>query len=189
MENMKENFRKRLLESEHISPDLKEKYNREVHMLFEKKLTGPRKWFMTAMIAVMLGQAAFFLYAVIAFSELPFLARASFGVGVIFALAFAFLLFSIIRKGSMNIKTDSNTMTGITWGFLVIMITLFMLVSGGMHDTVRGVSMVLNGLVFLVFGVVFMLQNNINQASLKLQEKLLEIEFQIAEMKEMMQNK
>jgi hypothetical protein len=189
MENMQDNFRKRLLESEHLNPELKEKYNREVLMLFEKKLSASRKWGMIALIAIMLGQAGFFIYADIAFKGLPLLAKIGFGVGVLFALSFAVLLFSIIRRGSINIKTDSNWYTGIIWVFLVIMITLFMLLAGNIHDTAKGMSLVLNGLVFLIFGVVFLLQNNINQASLKLQEKLLEIELHLAEMKEMMERK
>ncbi len=189
MENMQDNFRNKLLESERFNLELREKDNREVHMLLEKKLSTPRKWAMMTLIAVMLGQAAFFLYAVIAGGELPLLARVGFGVGVLFALSFAALLFSIIRRGSINIKSDSNWYAGIIWVFLVIMITLFMLLAGGMHDTARGISMVLNGLVFLIFGVVFLLQNTITQANLKLQEKLLEIEFRLAEMKEMMERK
>ena len=104
MDNMQDNFRKRLLESEHFNMELREKYNREVHMLLEKKLTAPRKWFMTALIAVMLGQAALFLYVGIAFSALPLLARAGFGVGVLFALSFAVLLFSIVRKGASILR-------------------------------------------------------------------------------------
>lgn len=189
MDNMQDNFRKRLLESEHFSPELKEKYNREVAMLFEKKLTAPRKWIMMGQIALMLGLAAFFLYKGIAFSELPIFARIGYGVGVVFALSFAVLLFSIIRRGSINIKSDSNWYVGLIWVFLVIMITLFMLIGARMHDTVRGVSMVLNGLVFLIGGGVVMLQNNIHQAQLKTQEKLLEIEFRLAEMKEIMERK
>ncbi|MDP2981975.1 MAG: hypothetical protein Q8O92_01425 [Candidatus Latescibacter sp.] len=190
MDNMQDNFRKKLLESEHFNTELREKYNREVHMLFEKKLTAPRKWIMTAMIAVMLGQAALFLYAVIAGGELPLLARVGFGVGVIFALSFAALLFSIVRKGSFNEKKDSNAGVGMVWVFMIIMITLFMIVAGNMRDQVRGIAMVLNGLVFFnIFGVVGMLQNNINQATLKLQEKLLEIELRLAEMKEIMERK
>jgi hypothetical protein len=189
MEHLQDDFRKKLLDSEHFNPELREKYNREVHMLFEKKLSAPRKWFMTALIVIMLGQAACFLYAVIAFSELPLIGRIGFGVAVLFSLSFAVLLFSIIRRGSINIKSDSNWYTGIIWIFLVIMITLFMLLAGNMHDTARGMSIVLNGLVFLIFGVVFILQNNINQAQLKTQEKLLEIELRLAEMKELMEKK
>lgn len=189
MENSHDNFRARLLKSERFNPEFKEKYNREVAMLLEKKLTAPRKWAMITLIAVMLGQAAFFLYAVIAFSALPLLGHIGFGVGVLFSLSFAVLLFSIVRRGSINIKSDSNWYAGLIWVFLVIMITLFMLLAGSMHDTARGISMVLNGLVFLIFGVVFLLQNTITQANLKLQEKLLEIEFRLAEMKEIMERK
>jgi len=189
MENSYDDFRTRLLKSERFNPELKEKYNREVHMLFEKKLTAPKKWAMMTLIAVMLVQAGFFLYAIITFGSLPFLGRVGFGVGMLFSLSFAILLFSIVKRGKINIKSDSNRYTGLIWVFLVIMITLFMLITGNMHDTAKGIFMVLNGLVFLIFGVVFLLQNTINQANLNLQEKLLEIEFRLAEMKEMIEKK
>jgi low affinity Fe/Cu permease len=108
---------------------------------------------------------------------------------VLFSLSFALLLASVLRRGSYNLKTDSNTMMGITWVFLVIMITLFMIIAGRIPDPARGISMVLNGLVFLTFGVVFILQNQINQARLKTHEKLLEIELRIVELAEKLDTK
>jgi hypothetical protein len=182
--NERNSFRDRLLASESTTPALRERYEREVGMLLEKKLSNPMRWGAIAMSVVQLALAGIFAYAFFAADELPILARAGFAAGVLFSLTFLVLLIRVVRKGSMNLRTDPNIMTGLVWVFLVIMITLFMLVAGTMQDQVRGIAMVLNGLVFLIFGVVFMLQNNIMQAHLKTEEKLLEIELRLAEIAE-----
>lgn len=182
----KNTFRERLLASESTTPALRERYEREVHMLLEKKLTAPRRWGIYAILAVLAAQVAIFGYALFIPEEFPILGRIGFGVGVLFALAFAAVLVSVLKRGSVNLKDHPNTMIGIMWGFLVIMITLFMLVAGRLSDPTTGISMVLNGLVFLTFGVVFFLQNTVNQAQLKTEEKLLEIELRIAELAELM---
>ena len=51
-------------------------------------------------------------------------------------------------------------------------------------DNITGLRMILSGLVFLVAGAVFLLQNTIAQAELKSREKLLEIEYRLAELTE-----
>jgi hypothetical protein len=142
-----------------------------------------------AVIVMLLAQTAFFGYAIIFLKGLPILGKIGFGVSILFTVSFIIFLARIIRRGSINIKTDPNIYVGIIWIFLVIMITLFMLIAGRISDPARGMSMVLNGLVFLIFGVVFLLQNNINQAQLKTQEKLLEIELRLVEMREAMEKK
>jgi hypothetical protein len=177
-------FRERLLDAESVTPALRERYEREVHMLLEKKLTAPWKWGIIALTICALAQAAFFVYATLIFKGLPVLAKIGFGVGVLFSLAFAVLFVNVLMRGSYNIRTHANAMTGITWVFLVIMITLFMLLAGSVSDPAKGLSMVLNGLVFLIFGVVFLLSNTIQQTHLRTQEKLLEIELRIAELAE-----
>ncbi len=47
-----ERFREQLIGSERITPSLRERYDREVHMLLEKKLTAPGKWGILAMIGM-----------------------------------------------------------------------------------------------------------------------------------------
>ncbi len=190
MSNGKDKFRDRLVKAERVTPSLREHYNREVRNMFEKKLTPLHKWGMAALVALMLGQAGVFGYAFFAASELPALGRMSFALGVAFALAFAALLIRAIRRGGYNAKTDANAMTGLVWVFIILMITIFMLLAGQMEDTLRGIQMVLNGMVFLIiFGVVGFLQNSINQTHLKTQEKLLEIEYRLAEIGELLSKK
>ncbi len=182
-------FRDRLLDRESMTPSLRERYEQEVHMMLEKKLTAPRRWGIYALIVFLLAQAAFFLYAIVALDGLPPLGKIGFGVGVLFAMSFIAVLIHVLKRGSVNIRTHPSAITGIMWVFLVIMITLFMLIEGHISNPARGMSMVLNGLVFLIFGVVFMLQNTINQAQIKTEEKLLEIELRIAELRELIEKK
>ena len=59
-----------------------------------------------------------------------------------------------------------------------------MLVGGKLADPIKGVQMVVNGLVFLMMAAVFMIFSRINQAELNTREKLLEIELRLAEIAE-----
>lgn len=150
--------------------------------MHEKKLSIARKLAIIALIPVMLTQTAFFVYALFADWGLPVLAKTGFGLGIAFSLTFAAILARIVMKGSYNVKKDPNIITAVVWVFLVFMITIVMMLAGEMRDTVKGISMVLNTLVFFMFGVVFLLQNAIHQANLRTREKLQEIENQIAEL-------
>jgi choline-glycine betaine transporter len=182
-------FRDRLVAHESMTASLRERYEREMDMMLEKRLTAPRRWGIAALIVLLLAQATFFIYAIVTFSDLPVLAKTGFGVGVLFTLSFVALLTHVLRRGSVNIKTHPSAITNIMWVFLVIMITLFMLLAGQLSDPAKGMSIVLNGLVFVVFGVVFYLANLINQAQIRTQEKLLEIELRIAELREVTESK
>ncbi len=140
-----------------------------------------RKVGLYALVVLQLGLAGIFTYAFFAADELSLLARMGFVLGVAFALSFAVLLVRIIRRGSYDVIMDANAITGVTWVFLVFLITILMLTAGRMEDPIQGMRMVLNGIVFLIiFGVVGLLQNTINQAHHKTREKLVEIERRIA---------
>jgi hypothetical protein len=156
--------------------------NQEVPAMYDKHLSPIRKWGAIALIPIMLAQTGFFVYALFAEWGLPLLAKAGFGLGIVFSLTFAVILARIVIKGSYNLKKDPNIITGVTWVFLVFMITIVMMLAGTLNDPVKGISMTLNTLVFLVFGVVFLLQNTIHQANLRTREKLREIESQLTEL-------
>jgi hypothetical protein len=158
------------------------KTEREERNMYDKKLSTPRKWGIIAFIPIMLAQTVAFTCALFIAPELPVLAKAGFGLGIVFSLTFAVFLARIVRKGSFNIKKDPNILTGLTWVFLVFFMTIVMMLADEMSDTVKGISMVLNTLVFLMFGVVFLLQNTIHQANLRTREKLQEIESQLADL-------
>jgi hypothetical protein len=75
--------------------------------------------------------------------------------------------------------------TGLVWAFMIIMMTLFLVMGQQMENTEKGTQMILVGLVFFVtFGVVGMLQYNIQLAELRTREAILRLEQHIAELAE-----
>lgn len=183
MKKNENTFRERLLAAETLSPS--EQYQRELQALLEPKLTPGHKWATVGSLVMGLGFAGLFgTLAIVTARKLPWLASASFALGAIFGLAWAGLSAWILHRGTINRRTDPTAMTGMVWGFLVVMMTLFLLLAGQLPDPVKGLQMVLNGLVFLVMGAVFMIANRIEQAELRTKEKLLELEYRLAEMAE-----
>ena len=177
-------FKQQLLDSEPVNPVLRDRYQKEIEAMFEQKL----RFFMMAVQIFGLILGVFFViifsYAtIISPPELPWLVRSMFILGVIAGIAC--IAFSVInlKKGSINQKTYPTMMTGMIWIVVVFMVTASMLLSSQFSEPVRGVQMVLNNLVFLVMGAVFMLQINIKQSGLKTQI-LLRIEHQLAELNE-----
>ena len=177
------NFSDRLLAMERANPDFREKYERGVKAMLEKRLTPVQKFVTGFMAVVCLAMFAFFTYAVLVITAgLPVLIRASFGVGALFSLAFLIFLVKIVLSGKMNLRTQPNTMTGLVWVFLVIMQTIFMTIGGKHPESVSSVFMVLYGLSFLVLGVAFLVTHRIEQSELNVKEKLLGIELRLAEL-------
>ena len=127
----------------------------------------------------------FAVAAVLSWGRLPHLSTLGFALGSVFGLAFAVVTTQVLRRGRFNMKKDTGKITGIVWMFLIAMMTIFLVQGQQMPDTAKGTQMILVGLVFFVtFGVVGMLQYNIQQAELRLRESLLKVEMQIAELSE-----
>ncbi len=61
------------------------------------------------------------------------------------------------------------------------MAALFMVIA---PNSIVGLRMIICGLVFLVVGAVFLIRHVIEQSELKTREKLLEIEYRLAELAE-----
>ena len=175
-------FSERLLKSEQVTPSLKEKYSKEIQAMIEKKITGVQRfvWLASAIgglaFAVLFGTLAVILPA-----DFPWGGRAIFALGLLFGLGWAFLGIKIFRHGSINLKTDTWAAAGMAWGLPVIIVT-FCMVSA--PDNIVGLRMILSGLVFLVMGALFLIQYYIERSELKTREKLLEIEFHLAELAE-----
>lgn len=176
-------FRDRLIASDPRDPALKLKHEQELRAMLEQQLTGYRR--IGFIFSLVLGTAFFLGFgaiAVVAPREFPVLARLGFVMGSVFGLAWAVLSYLILRRGTVNLRTDSNAMTGLTWGFTVIMITLFMLLQSQIPDKLTGLTMVVNGLVFLLLAAVFMINNVVEQNHLKTREQLLRLEHHLADL-------
>jgi len=72
---------------------------------------------------------------------------------------------------------------------VVIIVTLFLLQGGRHPDSVRSLFMGVFGLAFLVMGGVGLIGVYVHQAELKTREKLLEIEYRLAQMAEQIAKK
>lgn len=178
-------FRERMLADETFDPALRQKYQLEVQNMFETKLNLRQRvvYIFTGLLSI--GFVILFgTLAVIAPRELRLLARAGFALGAAFGLAWAVVCLRVSRRGSVKLRKDPKTMAGLSWGFVVIMVTIFMLLSGRAGDHIWGVQMVVTGLVFLVGAAVFLINSVIHEAQFKTQEKLLEIEYCLAELAE-----
>ena len=185
---MNESFRERLLELEleQMPPALRERYNREVHAMLEKRITGIGRWVvlgsavMSVVFAVLLGVWAIIPPA----EEVPLPARIPVAVGALFSVGFAILLLRVFRRGSIDLKSDTSVYIGTVWVFAVLMVIMFMVMSLLAPDRIAGLWMMIFGLVVLVVGAVFLIRHVIEQSELKTREKLLEIEYRLIELAE-----
>jgi hypothetical protein len=177
------NFREQFLAAESFDPALRQKYQLEVQAMFERKLTTPHRvvYVITGLLAVAF-VVLFSTLAVAVPKGFPPLVRVAFGIGVLFSLGWAVLSYRILRRGSFLLRNDSKTMAGMVWVLMVIMITIFMVVSDRAGDHIWGVKMVVEGLVFFIGAAVFLINTVVQDAQMRTQEKLLEIEYRLAEL-------
>jgi hypothetical protein len=181
------NFREQFLSAESFDPALRQKYQLEVQAMFELKLSRTHRivYILTGLFAI----ACIVAFAWISIQlprHFPPLARAAFGVGILFALGWAILSYRILRRGSVKLRKDPKAMAAMVWVFIVIMVTIDMLLADQVGDKIRGVQMVVNGLVFLVGAAAYMTGTAVQQAQMQTQEKLLEIEYRLAELTQQM---
>jgi hypothetical protein len=183
---MTDSFRERLLELEPMTPALKERYDKEVQAMLEKRLTGTDRkvvlgfTVMSVVFAVLLGVLAI----IPPLAEVPLLVRLGPALGALYSVGFAILGVRVLRRGSMDLKFDTSVIIGMVWGLVVLMVILFTVMSLLVPDRIVGLWMMIFALVQLVVGAVFLIRHGIAQSELRTREKLLEIEYRLAELAE-----
>ncbi|MCK4905643.1 hypothetical protein KAS42_05350 [bacterium] len=185
-----QSFRDQLLEREQLNPVYKQKYEKEVKAMIERKLTGVRKW--SHIIALIMGVGFFILFGVLAVvipKELPILARLGFVASAIFGLAIVIVESRILKKGTINLKEDPMTMAGMGWGFIVILATFVLVFSGRLPDRLVAVQMLASVLVYEIAAAAMLLRAFIERSELKTREKLLGIEYRLVEISEQLKKK
>jgi hypothetical protein len=184
---MNDSFRERLLELEWMTPAVKQRYDKEVQAMLEERLTGTgRKVFlgvtvMSVVFAVLLGALAI----IPPLAELPLLARIPVATSALFSVGFAILSLRVLRRGSWDLKSDPSVIIGMVWGFAVLMVIMFMVMAPLAPDRIVGLWLSVFGVVLLIIGAVFLIRHGIAQSELRTREKLLEIEYRLAELVEM----
>ena len=183
---MNDSLRERLLRLEQVTPALKERYDKEVQAMLEKRLTGTdRKVVLGSTVMSVVFAVLLVVLAIIPpLAEVPLLVRLPQAVGVLFCVGFAILGVRILRRGSMDLKFDTSVIIGMVWALAVLMAIMFMVMSLFAPDRIAGLWMMIFGLVVLVVGAVFLIRHGIAQSELRTREKLLEIEYRLAELAE-----
>jgi hypothetical protein len=179
-------FRERLLDAEQVTPALKERYHKELQAMLEKRLSGMRRWGWLGSAIMGWGFAVLGgTLAVVAPAEFPWWGRLIFATGALFGIGWGVLGLKVFRRGSVDLKFDTWAASGMAWA-LPLLVVIVAMVSA--PDNVAGLRMILSGLVFLVMGAAFLLRYVIEQSELKTREKLLEIEYRVAELTDRMKS-
>jgi len=183
-------FRDRLLDIEKPDPVYWQEYERQVKAMIEKKLTGWTKLSHIIGLIMGLGFAGLFgTLAVIVPKEFPLWGRFSWMLGAVFGLVIACMSAWTLKKGTINLKDDEMASAGLGWAFIVIVGSIVLVFSGSLPDPITGIHMLVSLLFFLVMAAVFMIRAFIQRSELNTREKLLEIEYRLAELAEQVKSK
>ena len=153
--------------------------------MFEKKLTlsGKIIWIFASLLGVV--SAVEFSYWALVSQELPWLMRVGFAIGAVFGAAWAALGIWTLKKSSINWLQHENAVHGLSFGFVLILLIIFLLLSNQLEDRTKAIQMVLNGAVFfLIFGIPALFNMRINRTEASLREQLLKIELKMTELAE-----
>lgn len=174
-------FRERLLEAETVNPALRQKYEKELRELLEPRITGFKKWFCISMAVFCLAYAAFFSFVVFVSDNSLELPKLFWAMLLPFMVVTAVWLIWLVIKGRESLKVNAAVWLWITLFFFYFLVVVMFFA--------RDVLLALLGILIfiLVSGVSFYRLNL--QAQLKTREKLLEIEYRLAELAEQLSRK
>jgi hypothetical protein len=177
-------FRDELLAAELVSPELRDQLQREIQNMLIRKLSTPKRVFMTVLAVADFAAALLCGSLVITETQLPLLPRVGLGVGSLFGIAWGVWFVRLLRRGEMNIRDDARWMARMVWCFTLAMV-IFMVIAGmTAKDPMKGVLMILQSFVFLIGAAVYWLTHRIEDAELNVTERLLRMELQMAEMRQ-----
>jgi hypothetical protein len=177
-------LRDRLCELEPQNPLLRERYEKELQDMFEKKLSTPMKVFLGIVAVASVGIAIFLGANAVIQSRLPLVARAGLAAGVLFSLGWAALIGWTLRRGAFSLRIQPAAMSALLWVFAVILETCFLVVAPGFPDHFYAILSLFCGLVILIGAGVMMVCTSVQQAALQMQESLLRLEYRLAERSE-----
>ena len=173
----KESFRRRMLAAEKENPALRAEYDRRIKAMFEVTVSTSKKiWFACLMLFCVAAGAAAIQLAVT--ETLPPVARIALLMGAAFSGAWAFFLARILRRGTLRRRVDPPTAAGMAFLFSVLMCVVFS-VAGMPTDQV-----VLIGVLFLLPAGLILIRTVIEQAELRTQERIVELEYKITRLSE-----
>ena len=191
MNEIQQSFRDRLLAAEKSTPT--EKYQRELAKLLERRLSPVQRAIMTA-VAVLVSASAVVMggLAIIGPGHLPMAAQLALGTGAVGGLFCAGFIVAILRRGAVRRMKDPVSLNSLIWvvASLSVAFALYLVGSsrehGGDHGAPPfvGIYLILFMLFFFASASVLLVRSLLEQAELRTREKLLEVEFQLAQLAE-----
>jgi len=196
MNNTNQSFCEKLLRMEEISPDLKEKYEKEIKNMFKKKLSKTGKWLL--MISLLL-ISAYVVFQIGLILLLPFW-QFTGGVagrsatqwyiknigGLFCGILWVIVSAWILRRGMFNKKIHIPLLAFIGWCLVISIYYGFKdLLLLEVQHIYPEIFISRDMVSFLLMGVIVaLICFYINYIKFKMQERILEIEYRVSELAE-----
>ncbi|MHB1000783.1 MAG: hypothetical protein ACYC27_16195 [Armatimonadota bacterium] len=187
--NDKDQFRNLLLAAQDITPELRERYNKEVQSIMHKKLALVQR--LGFGISTLVGLAAIGICVWVLFTQ-PMIATLKVVVGMLGLVA---LVVTIVRgviatTGTVNLKLHATVIANVAWVGIILAVVIIQITVGLNYPvSVEGLYMVIASLIPLIITVAKVTQIHISQSDLSTREELLEIKLRLAEISESLANK
>lgn len=181
---MNSEFKDNLMKSEADNSSARARYEKTLAGLMESPLEWPRKAGLIFGFLVSIGTIILSAILAIRFHNGPAVMLEGFALGGAFGIVGAIIVGRILLRGTYHRRRDSVAQANLIWVFVVLMEVVFMEMDGLYPKS--GGRMTLFGLVFLIGGAAILLRTVIEQSELRTREKLLEVQLDVAEIKEAM---
>ena len=181
---MTSEFKDKLMNADAAESPARLQYQQNLAAMLESPLNPGRKAGLIFGTIVGVGTALLCAGLAIRHRHAPAILPAGLSIGVIFGIAIAIVAGRILLRGTYRHRGDSTTQAGLIWVFTVLLTTMLMLMEGFYSQT--SVRLTVFGIVFLIGAAVLLLRTVIEQAELRTREKLLEMQYELAELKEAM---
>ena len=178
-------FKSNLLNSDSPLPadaPARARYEQQLAGLFESPLTPARKAGLVFATAVGIGTAILCTAILILQRPAPPVVIEAMTIGILFGLGGAVVCARSLIRGTFRRRGDATAYAGLIWVFTILMQVTFMQADALHPQTAPRFTAF--GLVFLIGASVILLRTVIEQSELRTCEKLLEIQLEIAEMKQ-----
>jgi hypothetical protein len=177
-------LRDRLCELEPQNPLLRERYQKEIQAMLERKLRLGEKVFIGVVSVGALVQAGFLAAMTWMHGELPVLARVGMAGGALFSLAFTVLGVRTLRRGVWELRFQPAVIAALFWCFAVLLETCFLVLAPQFPDHFPATVALFLGLVLLIAAGVMLVNARVDQAESRTREALLRLEYRLAELLE-----
>ncbi|MFC1607341.1 hypothetical protein ACFL47_05160 [Candidatus Latescibacterota bacterium] len=176
-------FRDRLLAQEKTTTEYENNYRKEIRMLVEKKLSTVHKTGNLIISILNFGLAVLCVYAAYRFNEWKSLARISALLfGTVFMGVSVFIGWTV-KRGSINLKAHPTIISTGFWIFSIVLMVVLVFLQLQL-DNAKSLHLLMNGLFVLIVSAVYLITNSVKQSEIKTHERLLGLEYRIAEVAE-----